>query len=59
MPITMHYVRTWCDKYFLSYDCFSRLLTGRSRHRVLNKWCIGRMGPKEDCCIGPIPFDGF
>ena len=26
----MHYVRTSCDKYFLSYDCFSLFLTGRS-----------------------------
>ena len=35
MPITMHYVRTLCDKYFLSYDGFSVFLTGRFRHRVL------------------------
>ena len=26
MPIAMHYVRTLCDKYFLSYDGFSCLL---------------------------------
>ena len=25
MPIAMHYVRTLCDKYFLSYDGFSEL----------------------------------
>ena len=35
MPITVHYVRTLCDKYFLSYDGFSEFLTGRFRHRVL------------------------
>ena len=35
MLITMHYVRTLCDKYFLSYDGFSWFLTGRFRHRVL------------------------
>ena len=23
MPITMHYVRALCDKYFFSYDGFS------------------------------------
>ena len=34
MPITMHYVRTLSDKYFLSYDGFSWFLTGRLRHRV-------------------------
>ena len=35
MLITMHYVRTLCDKYFLSYDGFSWFVTGRFRHRVL------------------------
>ena len=35
MPIAMHYVRTLCDKYFLSNDGFSWFLTGRFRHRVL------------------------
>ena len=29
MPITMHYVRTLCNKYFLTYDGFSLFLTGR------------------------------
>ena len=31
----MHYVRTLCDKYFVSYDGFSSVLTGRFRHMVL------------------------
>ena len=36
MPIAMQYVRTLCDKYFLSYDGFSLdFLTGRSRYRIL------------------------
>ena len=35
MLITMHYVRTLCDKYFLSYEGFSWFVTGRFRHRVL------------------------
>ena len=35
MLITMHYVRTLCDKYVLSYDgFFPWFLTGRSRYRV-------------------------
>ena len=35
MPITMHYVRTLCDKYFLRYYGFPWYLIGRFRHRVL------------------------
>ena len=35
MPIAMHYVRTLCDKYFLSYFGFSWFVTGRSKYRVL------------------------
>ena len=36
MLITMHYVRTLCDKYLLSYDAlFSNFLRGKFRHRVL------------------------
>ena len=35
MPITMHYVRTLCDKDFLSYEGFSEFLTRRFRHRIL------------------------
>ena len=35
MPIAMHYVRTLCDKYFLSYYGFSWFVTGRSKYRVL------------------------
>ena len=35
MLIAMHYVRTLCEKYFLSYDGLSLFLTGRFRHRVL------------------------
>ena len=38
--IAMHYVRTLCDRYFLSYDGFSWFLMGRFRHRVL-KCCVG------------------
>ena len=35
MLIAMHYVRTLCDKYFLSYDSFPLFLTGRFKHRVV------------------------
>ena len=47
MLITMHYVITLCDKYFLSYDGFSSFLTERFRHRVLKhivgvEWDAGR-----------------
>ena len=59
MPITMHYVRTLSDKYFLSYDGFSWFLTGRLRHRVQKHSVGGRIRSKEDCCIGPILFRWF
>ena len=35
MPITMHYVRSLCDKYFLSYYSFSAFCMGRSRYWVM------------------------
>ena len=35
VSIAMHYVRTLCDKYFLSYDGFCWFVTGRFRPRVL------------------------
>ena len=35
MLITMHYVRTLCNNYFLSYDGLSAFFTGRSRYKVL------------------------
>ena len=59
VPIAMHYVRTLCDKYILSYDGFSWFLIGKFRHSVLNMWCRGRMGLKEHCCLCPFHFDSF
>ena len=48
-------IRALCDKYFLSSDgFFPWFLTGKSRYRVQKHGV--RMGSKEDCCIGPIPF---
>ena len=35
MPITIHYIRTLCEKYFFSYEGFSEFLTRRFRHNVL------------------------
>ena len=36
VPITMHYVRTLCDKYFLSYDGLSELpLTKNGKHQFV------------------------
>ena len=35
MLITMHYVRTLCDKYLLSYGGIFNFLRGKFRHRVL------------------------
>ena len=29
VPIAVHYIRTLCDKYFLTYDGFSLFLRGR------------------------------
>ena len=59
MPITMHCVRTLCDKYFLSYEGFSEFLRGRFRHRVLKhgvgvEWDAWRTAAKV-----PFNFDGF
>ena len=58
MPtLEMHYVRTLCDNCtFWVMMVFLDFLTGRFRHRVLKHGVGSRMGCKEDCCIGPIPF---
>ena len=56
MPIAMHYVRTLCDKYFFSYDGFSLIFDRKVYAYGSETWCRGRMGLKEGCCIGPIPF---
>ena len=59
MPIAMHYVRTMCDKYFLSYYGLSAFFYGKVKILGYETWCRGKMGPKEDCCICPIPFSWF
>ena len=59
MPITMHYVRTLCDKYFWSYDGLFVIFNRKVYTWGSETLCSGRMGPKEDCCIDPIPFWWF
>ena len=56
MPIEMHYVRTLCDKYFLSYCVFSAFFMGKVKIQGSETWCRGKMGPQEDFWIGPIPL---
>ena len=41
MPIAMHYVRTLCDKYFLSYDGLSELSMTKNEKKTLI--CAGIM----------------
>ena len=36
MPIAMHYVRTLCDKYFLSYDGLSELSMTKNEKKNIN-----------------------
>ena len=59
MPVTVHYVRNLCDKYFLSYDNFSEFLTGRFRHRVLKHGVVVEWDPRRTAALVPFHFDGF
>ena len=55
MPITMHYVRTLCDKYFLSYYGFSAFFMGRSRYRVLKHGVGVKWDPRRTAAyVHPI-----
>ena len=59
MLIAMHYVRTLCDKYFLSYyGFFSILREGQDIelmiHGVGVKW-----DPRRTAAYVPINFNGF
>ena len=47
MLIIMHYVRTLCDKYFLSYYGFSAFSMGRSRYRVLKHGVWVKWDPRR------------
>ena len=59
MPIAMHYVRTLCDKYFLSYYGFSSFFTGRSRYRVLKHGVEVQWDPRRTAEYIPSHFNGF
>ena len=59
MPITMHYVRSLCDKYFLSYYGFSAFCMGRSRYRVM-KYGVGvKWDTRRTAGYVPSHFHGF
>ena len=57
VPIAMHYVRTLCDKYFLSYDGFSWCLTGRFQHRVLKCGVGAEWHQRGTAAKVPFHFD--
>ena len=59
MPIVMHYVRTLCDKYFLSYYGSSAFFMGRSRYRVLKHGVGVKWDPRRTAAHVPSHFHGF
>ena len=59
MPIAMHYIRTLCDEYFLSYYGFSSFFTGRSRYRVLIHGVEVQWDPRRTAEYIPSHFNGF
>ena len=56
MPIAIHYVRTLCDKYFLSYYGFSSFFIGRSRYRVLKHSVGVKWDLRRTAAYVPSPF---
>ena len=59
MPITMHFVTTVCDKYFLSYYDFSAFVMGRSRYWVLKHCVRVKCDPRRTAAYVPSHFHGF
>ena len=59
MQITMHYVRTLCDKYILSYYGFSAFCMGRSRYRVLKHGVGVKWDPRRTAAYVPSHVHGF
>ena len=59
MPIAMHYVRTWCDKYFLSHYGFSAFFMGRSRYSILQHGVGVKWEPRRTAAYVPSHFHGF
>ena len=58
MPITKHYVRMFCDKYFLSYYGFL-FLTGSFMHRVLKHGIGIECDARGTAAYVPFHLDGF
>ena len=56
MPIIMHYVRTLCDKYFLSYYGISSIFTRGSTYRVLKHGVGVKWDPRRTAAYVPIIF---
>ena len=57
--IAMHYIRTLCDKYILSYDGFSYFLTGKFRHSVLKCGVVVEWDPRSTAAYVPFHCDSF
>ena len=52
----MHYVRTLCNKYFLSYYGFSAFFMGRSRYRILKHDVGVKWDPRRTAAYVPSHF---
>ena len=59
MLIEMHYVRTCVTSSFWVIMVFLDFFPGRSKCRVLKNGVGVKMGPKDNCCIGPILYSWF
>ena len=59
MPIAMHYVRSMCDKYFLSYYGLSAFFYGKVKILGYETWCRGKWDPRQTAAYVPSHFHGF
>ena len=59
MPIAMHYVRTMCDRYFLSYYGLSAFFYGKVKILGYETWCRGKWDPRKTAAYVPSHFHGF
>ena len=59
MLIAIHYVKTLCDKYFLTYYGIYVFLTGRFKHRVLKHGVGVEWDTRRTAAYVPFHFDGF
>ena len=59
MPITVHYVRTLCEKYFVELWWFFLIFDRKFMYRVL-KHCVGvELDQRRIAAYVPFHFDGF